>query len=512
MVIGVEGKVNPMLELDKAIDGVSDPLAQIDQVLEQLELFQLAKATGFVTLPELEDLVREILPGDASPDEANEIFKVLSVRFDELGIKCINKLRMESSVEREEIEGMPVSLMAVEAPELEKQEEEFEAATDMLTSILDPLVEMADKRGGKVSAKEIDRLYPGLDADEREGLVQALEDLGIKCVKERDSGRIIKRKAKERYEEIDDEFEGIKADDTVSLYFKEVRRIPLLRAEEEVVLAKRIEAGRMAREELAKEQRTDEQQALLRGLVEDGWAAREHLLLANGRLAISVAKKYIGRGVPFLDLIQEGNIGLIRAAKKFDYRRGYKFSTYATWWIMQAITRAIADQGRTIRIPVHMVDRINRLFSMEHGLIQRLGRYPHNEELAEAMGVDVKDVVKIRTAIARVPVSLETPVGDKEDSVFGDFVEDENNPDIIQMVSDSWLVEKVKDVLGALPAREALVLRLRCGLQDGQCYTLKEVGKKMEMTPGRVWQIEAQVLRRLRNSTIMWQLSDYGEK
>jgi RNA polymerase primary sigma factor len=223
----------------------------------------------------------------------------------------------------------------------------------------------------------------------------------------------------------------------------------------------------------------------LRRFIEDGWAAREHLITANSRLVISVAKKYMGRGVPFLDLIQEGNIGLIRATKKFDYRRGHKFSTYATWWIRQAVTRAIADQGRTIRVPVHMGDQINKLLRVQHQLTQRLGREPSVEELAEALDVPPKKVENM-IQVARRPLSLETPTDDEEDSVLGDFIEDDEAPPPDDTATYNLLREHLGEVLNGLPPREVRILQLRYGLLDGQAYTLEEVGRKMGVTRERV--------------------------
>ncbi|HMK07798.1 MAG TPA: sigma-70 family RNA polymerase sigma factor, partial [Anaerolineales bacterium] len=242
--------------------------------------------------------------------------------------------------------------------------------------------------------------------------------------------------------------------------------------------------------------------------IEDGWAAREHLITANSRLVISVAKKYMGRGVPFLDLIQEGNIGLIRAAKKFDYRRGHKFSTYATWWIRQAVTRAIADQGRTIRVPVHMGDQINKLLRISHQLTQRLGRDPSTDELADALTVTPKKVENM-IQVARRPLSLETPTDEEEDSVLGDFIEDEESPAPAETVTQSLLREHLHEVLNTLPPREVRILQLRYGLLDGQSYTLEEVGRKMGVTRERVRQIEAQALSRLRHPSHRRRLSDY---
>ena len=300
----------------------------------------------------------------------------------------------------------------------------------------------------------------------------------------------------------------IDIDDNVDLYFSEVGDLPLLTAEQEVDLAKRIERGRKVREQLARGVASQKNQAQLQHMVEDGWAAREHLVLANSRLVISVAKKYIGRGVPFLDLIQEGNIGLIRAMKKFDYRRGYKFSTYATWWIRQAITRAIADQGRTIRVPVHMGDRINRLHRETNRLTQLMGRKPSVEELAEAMEVPPKKVEEMIQAAWR-PVSLSTPTDSEDDSVLGDFVEDQESPAPPEIATQTLLREHLHDVLGTLPARESRILQLRYGLLDGTSYTLEEVGRKMGVTRERVRQIEAQAFRRLRQSSVSGKLADY---
>jgi len=305
-----------------------------------------------------------------------------------------------------------------------------------------------------------------------------------------------------------DDLENIDTDDTIGLYLKEVSRVPLLNAEEEVELAQRIERGRIAREELAKGNASNNRRYELRKLIEDGWNGREHLITANSRLVISVAKKYMGRGVPFLDLIQEGNIGLIRATKKFDYRRGHKFSTYATWWIRQAVTRAIADQGRTIRVPVHMGDQINKLLRIQHQLTQRLGREPSVEELAEALDVPPKKVENM-IQVARRPLSLETPTDDEEDSVLGDFIEDDEAPPPDDMATYNLLKEHLEEVLNGLPPREVRILQLRYGLLDGQAYTLEEVGRKMGVTRERVRQIEAQALSRLRHPVIRRKLRDY---
>ncbi len=302
---------------------------------------------------------------------------------------------------------------------------------------------------------------------------------------------------------------NVDVDDTIGLYLKEIGKVPLLTAEEEVWLAKRMEKMVQAQEALDEGGRiapSDRRQ--LTADIDDGMDAREHLVTANSRLVISVAKKYIGRGVPFLDLIQEGNIGLLRAAKKFDYHRGHKFSTYATWWIRQAVTRAIADQGRTIRVPVHMGDQINKLLRVSHSLTQKLGRDPTTEEIAAELEVTPKKVEDM-IQIARRPLSLEMPTDDEEDSTLGDFIEDEDSPAPAEQATKNLLREQLQEVLSELPPREVRILQLRYGLLDGESYTLEEVGKKMGVTRERVRQIEAQALSRLRHPTHRKKLQDY---
>ncbi|MGC9334122.1 MAG: RNA polymerase sigma factor RpoD [Anaerolineae bacterium] len=309
--------------------------------------------------------------------------------------------------------------------------------------------------------------------------------------------------------EADIDLSAIDIDDSISLYLKEIGRIPLLTAEQEVSLAKRMEAGRNAKRclsrdgDLSLEERED-----LRELVRDGNAAHEHLIKANSRLVVSVAKKYVGRGVPFLDLIQEGNIGLIRAVKKFDYRRGYKFSTYATWWIRQAVTRAIADQGRTIRVPVHMYEQINRLARVSRQLVQELGRDPTVEEIAEELGVSPKKVERT-IKVSQRPLSLEMPVGEEDDSFLGDFIEDSEAPSPTDQASQQLLRDQIEDIFGSLTPREVRILQLRFGLVDGYSYTLEEVGKKFGVTRERIRQIEAQALGRLRHPSRSRKLRDF---
>jgi len=303
-------------------------------------------------------------------------------------------------------------------------------------------------------------------------------------------------------------FDAIEVDDTIGLYLKEIGRVPLLIAEEEVMLAKRMEAGRGAQEQMDCDGLNIAERTDLMRTVYDGIAAREHLIRANSRLVISVAKKYIGRGVPFLDLIQEGNIGLIRAANKFNYQLGHKFSTYATWWIRQAVTRAIADQSRTIRIPVHMGDQINKLLRTSHRLTQELGRDPTSEELAKALEVPTRKAEEM-LRVARRPLSLEMPTDDEEESELGDFIEDQDSLAPDDEVTSSMLREQLLTILQDLPPREVRILQLRYGLIDGETYTLEEVGKKLGVTRERVRQIEAQALKRLRHPAHSRKLRDF---
>jgi RNA polymerase primary sigma factor len=303
---------------------------------------------------------------------------------------------------------------------------------------------------------------------------------------------------------------AISSDDTVGLYLKEMARVPLLTTEQEVDLAKRIERGNEAEADLTKSNGrfSPKQRAELNGYIQDARAARDHLIKANTRLVVSIAKKYMGRGVPFLDLIQEGNLGLMKAVEKFDYHRGFRFSTYATWWIRQTITRAIADQGRTIRVPVHMSDRIRRLYKIARQLEQDIGRKPTPEEIAESMDLDPRKVQWMMRVSWR-PLSLETPVGEDEDTELGSFVEDDTTPTPTQTAYQNLLRDKIEEVLTTLSPREARILRLRFGLHNGRPYTLEEVGQKFGLTRERIRQIEGKALRRLRHPRRARQLRDY---
>lgn len=323
-----------------------------------------------------------------------------------------------------------------------------------------------------------------LTPEEIEGIYEELESHGIKVVP--DTGGLEEKgmpgEAGAEREELLPEYLAL--DDPVRMYLKEIGRVPFLTPEEEIELAKRREKG-------------DEE-------------AKRRLIEANLRLVVSIAKRYVGRGLLFLDLIQEGNLGLIKAVEKFDWRKGYKFSTYATWWIRQAITRAIADQARTIRIPVHMVETINKLIKIQRQLVQELGREPTPEEIAEAMEVPVERVREIMK-IAQEPISLETPIGEEEDSHLGDFIEDEEAQAPAEAASQALLREQLEEVLETLTPRERRVLRLRFGLEDGRARTLEEVGQEFGVTRERIRQIEAKALRKLRHPSRSKKLKDYLE-
>jgi RNA polymerase primary sigma factor len=302
---------------------------------------------------------------------------------------------------------------------------------------------------------------------------------------------------------------NVEPDNLVGLYFCEAARRPLLTFEEEVDLAKRIERGILAREEISEiKKKSAKRHEELQLVIEDSWTAVDHLITANSRLVISIAKKYTHRGVPFLDLIQEGNIGLMRAAKKFDYKRGYKFSTYATWWIRQAVTRALADQSRTIRLPVHRSDQLSKMFRMQHQLRQQLGRDPGIIEIAQAMGIPSEKIQQM-SKDAQDPLSLDLPISVEGDSVLGDYIEDRESPDPDEVTSLSLLRQYLDQILEKLPPREAQILKLRFGLTNGEKQTLREVGLKIGVSRERIRQIETQAIRRLREPEIQHKLRSY---
>ena len=377
--------------------------------------------------------------------------------------------------------------------------------------IIGSLLEKADVQG-YLTTEDILDVYPGgnEDDDQVHHLFLALQRQGVEILDDEGGDDLPDPESPVGPVDPVYNLEHISADDTVGLYLKEMSRVPLLTLEEEVGLAQRIERACLARGELnsipgrGKVLRRRE----LEAVIQDGLEAREHLIKANTRLVVSIAKKYIGRGVPFLDLIQEGNLGLMKAVSKFEYLRGFRFSTYATWWIRQTITRAIADQGRTIRVPVHMTDRIRLMYKASHKLEQRLGRPATSEELSAELGVE-PDRLEWMLQVSWTPISLESPVGDDEESEFGMFVEDELSPSPSQAAFDNMLKERVDKVLCTLSPREARILRLRFGLENGHPYTLEEVGQKFGLTRERIRQIEGKALRRLRHPGCARRLRDY---
>lgn len=382
------------------------------------------------------------------------------------------------------------------------------------TGLMALLLERADSQGFLTTDDILEAIPETDDTVERlNDIFRWLQRLGVEVYGDRPGDEEAIHTDEDDLDD-DDEFDlsGVSSDDTVGLYLKEMARVPLLSTEEEVELARRLEAGNTARAELMRlgDDADPDLVAELNALIEDGKAARDHLIKANTRLVVSIAKKYMGRGVHFLDLIQEGNLGLMKAVEKFDYTRGYRFSTYATWWIRQTITRAIADQGRTIRVPVHMSDRIRRLYKTARQLEQEMGRKPTPEEIAAAMDLEPRKVQWMLKVSWR-PMSLERPVGEEEDSELGSFIEDLTTPTPTQSAYQNLLREKVEEVLSTLTAREARILRLRFGLQNGRSYTLEEVGQKFGLTRERIRQIEGKALRRLRHPRRSRQLRDFTQ-
>ncbi len=375
---------------------------------------------------------------------------------------------------------------------------QYSDTDDRDSDVVTELLEKAERQGFLTGEDILEAIADDEDASEHfEEIYAALHDAGIEIYDDKDDP--LDDELDEEDEDEDFDLSGISSDDTVGLYLKEMSRVPLLTTEEEVELAKRLEAGVRASQELVHlNGQNPQRRAELELIVEDGRAARDHLIKANTRLVVSIAKRYMGSGVPFLDLIQEGNLGLMKAVEKFDYTRGYRFSTYATWWIRQTITRAIADQGRTIRVPVHMSDRIRRLYKAARNLEQEHGRKPTPEEIASELDMEPRKVQWMLKVSWR-PLSLERPVGEEEDSELGSFIEDDTTPTPTQSVHNNLLREEVEAVLSTLTPREARILRLRFGLQNGECYTLEEVGQKFGLTRERIRQIEGKALRRLRH-------------
>ena len=390
------------------------------------------------------------------------------------------------------------------------------------------ILELGKKKRNILEYQEISDFFKdmNLDAEQLESVLDFLEHNNVDVLRisedDDDDEIILDDEEEVEVEKIDLSVpDGVSVEDPVRMYLKEIGKVPLLSAEEEIELAKKMEAGSVAEEKISllktrmeeseDDAEKDEIKAEIKELqkeVDWGDDAKKRLAEANLRLVVSIAKRYVGRGMLFLDLIQEGNLGLIKAVEKFDYRKGYKFSTYATWWIRQAITRAIADQARTIRIPVHMVETINKLIRVSRQLLQKLGREPSPEEIAAEMNMPVDRVREI-LKISQEPVSLETPIGEEEDSHLGDFIKDDNVPVPADAAAFTLLKEQLEEVLGTLTEREQKVLTLRFGLEDGRARTLEEVGKEFNVTRERIRQIEAKALRKLRHPSRSRKLKDY---
>ena len=392
------------------------------------------------------------------------------------------------------------------------------------------ILELGKKKKNMLEYQEIADFFKdlNLDPEKFEMVIDYLEQNGIDVLKisnddDVDDDIILDDEDEVEVEKIDLSVpEGVSVEDPVRMYLKEIGKVPLLSADEEIELAQNMEDGAVATEKInvlkgridgaSEEEKAEikEEIKTLQRDVDKGADAKKRLAEANLRLVVSIAKRYVGRGMLFLDLIQEGNLGLIKAVEKFDYKKGYKFSTYATWWIRQAITRAIADQARTIRIPVHMVETINKLIRVSRQLLQELGREPSPEEIAKEMSMPVDRVREI-LKISQEPVSLETPIGEEEDSHLGDFIKDDNVPVPADAAAFTLLKEQLEEVLGTLTEREQKVLTLRFGLEDGRARTLEEVGKEFNVTRERIRQIEAKALRKLRHPSRSRKLKDYLE-
>ena len=392
------------------------------------------------------------------------------------------------------------------------------------------ILELGKKKKNMLEYQEIADFFKdlNLDPEKFEMVIDYLEQNGIDVLKisnddDVDDDIILDEEDEVEVEKIDLSVpEGVSVEDPVRMYLKEIGKVPLLSADEEIELAQNMEDGAVAIEKInvlkgrldgaSEEEKVEikEEIKTLQRDVDKGADAKKRLAEANLRLVVSIAKRYVGRGMLFLDLIQEGNLGLIKAVEKFDYKKGYKFSTYATWWIRQAITRAIADQARTIRIPVHMVETINKLIRVSRQLLQELGREPSPEEIAKEMNMPVERVREI-LKISQEPVSLETPIGEEEDSHLGDFIKDDNVPVPADAAAFTLLKEQLEEVLGTLTEREQKVLTLRFGLEDGRARTLEEVGKEFNVTRERIRQIEAKALRKLRHPSRSRKLKDYLE-
>ncbi len=437
------------------------------------------------------------------------------------------KKAAEAEAPKEEVKAKKTTKKAAKAEKTPSSDdgEIDEATKELFAQKVKDILALAKKKKNVLEYAEISDFFAelNLNEDQFDNVLEVLENSGIDVlrVSEEDIDDLPEDEDMllvDDDEEVDMENidlsvpDGISIEDPVRMYLKEIGKVPLLTADQEIDLAKAMEAGIDAEKELAedegKNKLSDARKKELNAIIYEGEEAKKRLAEANLRLVVSIAKRYVGRGMLFLDLIQEGNLGLIKAVEKFDFRKGFKFSTYATWWIRQAITRAIADQARTIRIPVHMVETINKLIRVSRQLLQELGREPLPEEVAKEMNMPVERVREI-LKISQEPVSLETPIGEEEDSHLGDFIQDDNVPVPADAAAFTLLKEQLVEVLGTLTEREQKVLRLRFGLDDGRARTLEEVGKEFNVTRERIRQIEAKALRKLRHPSRSRKLKDY---
>ena len=414
--------------------------------------------------------------------------KIIKKENNEKTEKKIKEESEEVKIDKNRIKEVEIKENTMENSDTSENLEQLDMTDDEKRKIKVEKIIKKAKENGKITYGELATELNDINPDQIDKVFDEFEKLGVDLLKDEFEEEPDEEDLKEvedlKLDEITDDgnYEGINVDDPVRMYLREIGRIPLLTYDQELDLAKRILDG-------------DEE-------------ARQELAESNLRLVVSIAKKYVGRGMLFLDLIQEGNMGLIKAVEKFDYTKGFKFSTYATWWIRQAITRAIADQARTIRIPVHMVETINKLIRTSRHLLQQLGREPLPEEIAKEMEIPVEKVMEIQK-IAQDPVSLETPIGEEDDSHLGDFIPDDDSPAPHDSAAYTLLKEQLEEVMGTLTPREAKVLKLRFGLEDGKARTLEEVGREFEVTRERIRQIEAKALRKLRHPSRSKKLKDY---
>ena len=476
-----------------------------------------AKATAKVSAKaKKEDTAEEKKTAKAAKAEKNTEEKKTVKKAEEKAPKAAKEPKAKKAAKSAKAES--------ESTSNDGEAHEFDEATkELFTQKIKDILALAKKKKNVLEYSEISDFFTDLNLNEEQldNVLEVLENSGIDVLRVSEvdddlpdeDDMMLSDEDEVDMENIDLSVpDGISIEDPVRMYLKEIGKVPLLNADQEIELARAMEAGADAQKQLDddkdKNELSEAEKKELNQAIYEGEEAKKRLAEANLRLVVSIAKRYVGRGMLFLDLIQEGNLGLIKAVEKFDFRKGFKFSTYATWWIRQAITRAIADQARTIRIPVHMVETINKLIRVSRQLLQELGREPLPEEVAKEMNMPVERVREI-LKISQEPVSLETPIGEEEDSHLGDFIQDDNVPVPADAAAFTLLKEQLVEVLGTLTEREQKVLRLRFGLDDGRARTLEEVGKEFNVTRERIRQIEAKALRKLRHPSRSRKLKDY---